>query len=362
MPKNWRLPLIVACVVSVIAHLTLIASLHVEAPERDVPVSRTLEARLVPMKPIEPAKPTANLPEPQKPEPKKSKPVVPRKQVKPVLKNAEVASLPIEDSSADVAPPVVEEIQSVEEEAPAPIEESPNKELAAKLAPETIPLPNQLLIRFAVSWGGLKAGQADYKWERQGSRYNLEAFTKTTGLVGLFKSIWVLQTSAGQITENGLQPDTYVNQYSNRASESAEFNWADNSLTLLVDNAQPRTVPLLPGTQDLISVLFQLAFAPPVENELQLAVVIGRKLDTYRFITIGEETLHLPFGVLRTLHVRRPKADTDDGLDVWLAIERHYLPVKIIRSDRKDSRPVELIASELLASTENKESINNASK
>ena len=361
MPKNWRLPLLVACAVSVVVHLILIASVRVEPPTRDEPVLRTLEARLAPMKPIEQEKPSANLSEPQKSKPRETKPLVPQKPVKHVLKNEDATLLPL-DASENTAPSAVEEPSPSEAEAPVAEVKSLGNEETAKQVPKTTSLPNQLLIRFSVSWGGLKAGQADYKWERQGSRYNLEAFTKTTGLVGLFKSIWLLQTSAGQITDSGLQPDTYVNQYSNRASESAEFNWAEKTVTLLVENAQPKTVPLLPGTQDLISVLFQLSFAPPVENELQLAVVIGRKLDTYRFLTIGEETLQLPFGAVRTLHVRRPKADTDDGLDIWLAIERHYLPVKIIRSDRKDSRPVELIASELLASTENKESLNNASK
>jgi len=115
-----------------------------------------------------------------------------------------------------------------------------------------------------------------------------------------------------------------------------------------------------------MSVLFQFAFAPPNGNELALAVVTGRKLETYRFSIVGEETLHVPLGDMPTLHVRRPKTDDDDGLDVWLAIERNYLPVRIIRADRKDNRPIELVAAEfLMAATqtsEDKESIHNATK
>ena len=340
---TWRRTLVIACVVSGFIHLALILNLQVEAPEQEAPAPHVIEARLAPMKPVEPVveSPTPVVVSP---------PEKPKHRARRIPRTLpEHVESPVEMQAPAETPPIVE--QAPPAESPVATEPSVEAPPVAE-APQAGSLPSRLLIRFSVSWGGLSAGQAEYRWERTGNRYDLQSFTKTTGLVGLLKSMWLVQTSVGDITENGLRPDTFVNHRSDKPSESATFDWPEQSLQLMVDGVASRKVSLLPGAQDLMSVLFQFAFSPPKESELQLAVVTGRKLDTYHFSIVGEETLQLPFGDVRTLHVRRAVRKGDDSLDVWLAPERHYLPVRIVRTDRKDNAPVELIASELLVASE----------
>lgn len=345
--NNWRRPLIIAFLVSIVFHVMLIASFQMRSPEADKTPLRILQARLVPMQPVAPiaesVTPPAQIAQPKKPK------------RRPQARPAEPA--PAMDSAAPPAPetpPIAEEAQV--EALPVPqqpaVAEPPNEEATSAEAQTTL-LPNQLLIRFTVNWGanGLGVGRAEYRWQRDGTRYSLHSSTESTGIVELFKSMRLSQTSEGEITENGLRPDTFVMQRTAKPTQSAAFDWLEQSLKL-TDGDQSQRFSLRPGTQDLLSVLFQFAFVPPSGDELELAVVTGRKLDTYRFSIVGKETLQLQLGELQTLHVRRSTTDSDEGLDVWLAIDRHYLPVRILRIDRKDSRPVELVASELLVTEE----------
>jgi len=58
----------------------------------------------------------------------------------------------------------------------------------------------------------------------------------------------------------------------------------------------------------------------------------GKKLREYAYEVRGEETLDTALGALRTLHLAR-RTDSDGRFEVWLAIDRHYLPVRVLRVD-----------------------------
>jgi hypothetical protein len=85
--------------------------------------------------------------------------------------------------------------------------------------------------------------------------------------------------------------------------------------------------------QDVLSLFFQLALtAPPPDGELRFAVFNGKKLREYAFTTQGEARLETALGTLRTLHLVRSAGD-GERFEAWLAIDHHYLPVKVVRSD-----------------------------
>jgi outer membrane biosynthesis protein TonB len=341
--SGWQRSLFLAGLVSLALHLALIFSLYVEMPEWTSPATRVLQARLVPMKPLEPmlepVVPVEEAPKP-KPEPKRRppravKPIPPAEPKKPPA----AAQAPVEEPKAP-------------ESAPLPVEQPPPP-VAATPAPGkklgTTPMPRQILIRFTVNWGadGIGVAKAEYRWERNGRRYNLQSTTEPTGVIALFASQKLQQTSIGVITDTGLQPEAFVMQRGTTRTDSALFDWTEQSLQL-VSSEKIETVPLPPGTQDIMSVLFQFVFDPPSGSEAKFTVVTGRKLETYSFQVIGEEMLDLGIGHVKALHLRRPKTDSDDGMDCWLDVNRLYLPVKIVSQQRRDSRPIELIAREIL--------------
>ena len=63
-----------------------------------------------------------------------------------------------------------------------------------------------------------------------------------------------------------------------------------------------------------------------------LGVVTGKKYELYAVDSLGEEVIETPAGRFRTLHLR---AMTDNVTEIWIALDRERLPVKIRFTDKK---------------------------
>jgi len=97
------------------------------------------------------------------------------------------------------------------------------------------------------------------------------------------------------------------------------------------------TVPLLPGAQDRLSVVMQLgalmAGDPkrfPEGSKIEVQTVGPRDADVWVFNVEAEEPMHVPAGdfTVRKL-TRSPRREFDHKLELWLAPEIGYLPVRI---------------------------------
>ena len=216
-----------------------------------------------------------------------------------------------------------------QEASPAP---APAAEAAAPAAPKTA-LPGRGRARFIVTRGegGFAIGQATYTWEHDGFRYRLKNLIETTGLAAVFRPVQSLASSEGEVTEDGLRP-TQFRQERVGATDVASFDW----LGRFVSYAGRRD-PIVNGTQDLLSMYFQLVLLAPTQGGLDMPIATGRKLETYRFEVLGETMLALPAGERRTIHLRaRGGGDT---IEVWMAAgeggRARGMPLKIRFIDRK---------------------------
>ena len=81
--------------------------------------------------------------------------------------------------------------------------------------------------------------------------------------------------------------------------------------------------------------------APPLDGQLAYTVFNGKKLRDYIYEVRGEEMLDTALGPLRALHLARA-VNGDGRFEIWLAIDRHYLPVRVLHSDDQGSE-VELV-------------------
>ncbi len=205
-------------------------------------------------------------------------------------------------------------------------------------APESsgTPLPERVDIQYEIfqGAGGLRVGQASHRWQRDGMKYAISQTSEASGLVSLFYSGRHAQHSQGEITPTGLQPASYrVERGRATKTDSAEFDWANQSLSF---NSGQRAVSLPSGAQDLLSLLYQLALFPPeAGTPTFLHVTNGRKLGRYGYEMTGEETLALPVGLMKTLHIARLRQEGEENTEIWLATEYHYLPVKIRHTDKQ---------------------------
>jgi hypothetical protein len=74
-----------------------------------------------------------------------------------------------------------------------------------------------------------------------------------------------------------------------------------------------------------------------------IGVVTGKKYERYALDSLGEEEIDTPAGHFRTLHLR---AMTDNVTEIWIALDRERLPVKIRFTDKK-GESFEQVATEI---------------
>ena len=195
-------------------------------------------------------------------------------------------------------------------------------------------LPPRIDMRFQVRYG-IASGEQTLLWVSDGTHYTVTSVAAATGLAGVFYRGRFAQTSSGRVTPQGLQPEEFWDQRGDRRS-SARFDAASSRYTLTPANGAPRHFDTAgQDPQDALSLFFQFALtAPPTETELGYTVFNGRKLRDYVYTVHGEAMLETGLGSLRTLHLVRQR-DGDGRFEIWLAIDRHYLPVRVLSSDDK---------------------------
>lgn len=143
------------------------------------------------------------------------------------------------------------------------------------------------------------------------------------------------QTSAGQLADGVLEPlrfeDRTVSEW------ASQFDHAAGKVRIGPNAADAVDADLTPGAQDPLSVLIQLAtvFAGnadrlPAGSALAFQTVGAHASQRWVFTVVGTEQLVLPTGAINAIHLtREPGAEQDVVLDLWLAPETGYLPVRI---------------------------------
>ena len=306
---------------SVLLHLGLLSGAWIIPPillqvDEPPPLSVRLVSTPPPPSPP-PAKSVAKAtpPKPVKPAPP---PPVPESAPEPVPESAES---PPEVLAAESGASMVEPVE------PAP--DIPEQALASETPPSgplLNPLPDRVTLEYRARIG-LAEGQLRLLWVNEGDHYTVTSILSPQGMASLFFSGQLVQMSRGRIVATGLQPEEFWDQRDNKRSQS-RFNYATQ--TVLTESSKgARTFPLPAGLQDVQSLLFQLALTAPPPAESDNAVFNGKKVRSYRYRLIGEENLDTPLGVLRTLHIVRVTESGAERFEVWLAIDRFYLPVKL---------------------------------
>jgi len=317
---------------SLLLHLGLLGGLGWQLPQVQALLEPPpIEARLLPpppkpapVPPVAVAKPklAPPLPRPAPPEPPADMAMA---DVADVADVAEVAEVVTDAVAPEVAPQTESRQAETEPAAAEPV--------AEVVWPPLNPLPPRLDLRFQVRYG-LARGEQTLVWVNESERYTLISVAGATGLAGVFYRGRFVQTSRGRITPRGLVPEEFWDQRGDKRS-SARFDAANGTLTLNPAKGAPRHFAYQGDVQDVLSLFFQFALtAPPPAGPLSYTVFNGKKLRDYRYEVRGEETLETELGALRTLHLART-ADGDGQFEVWLAIDRHYLPVRVLRSDDK---------------------------
>lgn len=176
-------------------------------------------------------------------------------------------------------------------------------------------------------------------------QYALKSMIQPRGLAALIIGD-LLQTSDGTLTKNGLQPNVYLYQYGNKADKtySAKFDWVSRMVSLTTAKGT-KTAEIADGTQDLLSFMYQFMYVAPLER-MQISIATGKKLANYDYSFDGEESISIPMGELKTLHIVHAGDNDNEKTELWLALDYQYVPVKI-RKTEKNGKIYELAATRI---------------
>jgi len=151
-----------------------------------------------------------------------------------------------------------------------------------------------------------------------------------------------IQTSRGTLTPGlGFVPERFGDQNRSKPEQAAHFD-RTRQPPVVRFSANAPDAELLPGTQDRLSVLLQLAalLEGRASHAPQKPVVAG---EVFRIHTAGTDgaawwvfhvlektTLDLPAGPTEALHLRRDLAHPHDNqVELWMAPAMGHLPVRI---------------------------------
>lgn len=324
-----------ALLLSLLVHLLLAGRLPAwvwDAPSMPhLPIQVELSPLAPAVPPPAPARP-APLPQPLPSVPETQPPAAPLEPVAhvPMPVPEDVPLAPVVSSEPEPLPPLQEEQLAATEAVPEAV--PPLESTIPDEPPQPSP-PSHVEIEFEViRKGGVAAVEKQTFVAREDGTYRLESLARPKGLLALALSE-LRQSSEGRVTAAGLRPERYRYQYGDDAARSrlASFDWESGTL-LLEYGKRRKTAPLQSGAQDLLSFMYQFMYVPPLQ-EMQLAITNGRHFRSYAYVFEGEQTLETKAGALQCYKISRNDLNDDEALELWLAAERHFLPVRIRMTD-----------------------------
>ena len=176
----------------------------------------------------------------------------------------------------------------LEPEVLAPVDELKAEQSSPPPEPAKPLLPANGVIRFAILMGadGFRIGRAEHRWEfTEDGHYRLYGMTETSGLAALIKTVRFENESRGRLVAGGLQPEHYLSRKNGKDNnENADFDWPAAQVLLARDG---QTRAIAPGTQDILSLNYQLAYVRQPEAGATVGVVTGKKYERYALDSLG---------------------------------------------------------------------------
>jgi hypothetical protein len=241
-------------------------------------------------------------------------------------------------AEAQVPPDTVGSVESVESveavatllSAPAPMEPVPD---------EPVSVRHVFKVYLGTHSHRMPVARLEYTVLRDGDHYDIRTVARAEGAAALVYSGVLTQHSVGRVGRDGLEPHRYVEQRGNRPQRAVDF---DHGQGLLMTADRRSTVELPAGTQDRLSVIYQLGlqvraapekFVAGTTHEVPVASM--SRVMNESFLVVGEATVSSQDGPVRALHLSRSarSGSEETTIDVWLGYDLGMLPVRVRFSD-----------------------------
>lgn len=193
--------------------------------------------------------------------------------------------------------------------------------------------PQRVEVAYEVARDGTAVAEVSERLEHDGRAYRLQETWKGKGVFALRGE--AKRSSRGAIAADGLRPVEFEDQRSGREARRVRFDPAARKSTL--------------EQQDRLSFVWSFAFRPPGAQPVTVQVADGKGVSTYVYQAAGRERVKTPAGEFDALKlVKRRNAPQDRATEIWLAADRHWLPVRIVVTE-KDGTRIERAAVRIVA-------------
>lgn len=206
--------------------------------------------------------------------------------------------------------------------------------------------PQKVEVVYDVSRNGMVLGEVTERLEHGDGKYELLETTKGRGFLAALGTI--RRSSRGTVVAAGLRPAEFLDERTGRQTARATFDWDAKTLTMQFRGG-PEVQPLPPNSQDRLSFLLTLAFAPPGTQPVNMSVADGGSVSHYVFAVVGRERVKIPAGEFDTLKIARVKDSPEDhrSTEIWLAPEQGHILVRMLITDTKDGTQIDQVATKI---------------
>ena len=196
--------------------------------------------------------------------------------------------------------------------------------------------PTQIIAHYKIHKSGILIGTVEERFTRNGDSYKIVSETHTAGVLKWLLNDQVTLSSEGRIGSNGLEPTRYELRRHNDPTRniSALFEYGRNQIVSSHHNKTESFV-LPPGTQDRISAMYQFVFVAPLTPVVSIWMSQGKEAEQYHYRKQGEPVIKIGDIAYSTVHYARETKPGGSQAQLWLAKDRHYLPVRIVFEDSR---------------------------
>ena len=244
----------------------------------------------------------------------------------------------VPEPAAGAAPTTLAAAPAVAVAVAVAVADPPAPTIEVPVYPTQLPPPGRWHYRLQ---RGLVTGEGELQWTLEaGTRYALRLEGRVAGVTVLD---WA---SRGALDSAGIAPERFAIRRRGRDTQAANFQRDAGKITF----SGPTTeAPLLPGAQDRLSWMLQLAGIVAAQPEQFTAAgarivlfVAGARgdADVWAFVVQGTEGVN---GVAALKLLREPRKPLDTRVEVWLDPADHHLPLRALLTEARGGASLELL-------------------
>lgn len=187
--------------------------------------------------------------------------------------------------------------------------------------------------RYSIRKGGFKLADVNIQLQRNGNHYRYISDSETTGLVSMFRSDTIHETSELELRDGRVMPKHYFYERISKKPKKVDlqFNWQAKQVKNTVSGQEWMIDNLPDNTVDKFSVQLATMLAVQKDNKpLSFHYAENGELKQYLFTVEGKERVDTKLGKYDAIKVKRVRAKKKKRITYsWLAPELGYVLVRM---------------------------------